>query len=166
MITVIAGSNRADNNTKKVALAYSRILSENDIPHQLLALDEVPVFERNAAFIRMEKQYLFAAEKFIFIVPEYNGSYSGILKLLIDNSDVKPAWANKKALLTGVSTGRAGNLRGLEHLTGSLLHMKMIVHPNRLPISVVNKLLNEQDQIADPATLQVMENQIQEFIRF
>lgn len=166
MITVIAGSNRADNNTKKVAREYNRILIEMGIPNQLLALDEVPVFERNAAFAAMEQHYLLTAEKFIFIVPEYNGSYSGILKLLIDNSDVKPAWANKKALLTGVSTGRAGNLRGLEHLTGSLLHMKMIVHPNRLPISIVNKLLDAQDHIADPATRQVMENQIQEFIRF
>jgi NAD(P)H-dependent FMN reductase len=166
MITVIAGSNRADNNTKKVAREYNRILTGKGIPNQLLALDEMPVFERNAAFVEMEKQFLLEAEKFIFIVPEYNGSYSGILKLLIDNSDVKPAWANKKALLTGVSTGRAGNLRGLEHLTGSLLHMKMIVHPNRLPISVVNKLLDAQDHIADPATWQVMENQIQEFIRF
>lgn len=166
MITVIAGSNRADNNTKKVAREYNRILTGKGIPNQLLALDEMPVFERNAAFVKMEKQFLLEAEKFIFIVPEYNGSYSGILKLLIDNSDVKPAWANKKALLTGVSTGRAGNLRGLEHLTGSLLHMKMIVHPNRLPISVVNKLLDAQDHIADPATWQVMENQIQEFIRF
>jgi chromate reductase len=166
MITIISGSSRQENNTKKVALEYQRILQEKNIDSKLLALDETDMFERNSAFIETEKEILIPAERFIIIMPEYNGSYPGILKLLIDNTDVTKVWWHKKILLTGISTGRAGNLRGMEHLTGSLLHMKMLVHYTRLPISVVNKLMDANGTFTDVSTLTAINNQIDDFLEF
>jgi NAD(P)H-dependent FMN reductase len=166
MTTIISGSSRGDNNTKKVALEYQRLLGGKGVETSFLSLDEIDVTYRDEKFKRMESTYLIPAKKFIIIMPEYNGSYPGILKLMIDNTDVSKSWWHKKVLLTGVSTGRAGNLRGMEHLTGSLLHMKMIVHPNRLPISVVNKLMDEHNRFTDQATLQAINLQLDEFISF
>jgi len=166
MVTIISGTNRKNNNTKKIALEYQRLLKEMQIDSHFLALDEINVAERNDMFRKMEKDYLEPSDKFIIIMPEYNGSYPGILKLMIDNSDVSKAWHHKKVLLTGVSTGRAGNLRGMEHLTGALLHMKMLVHPNRLPVSVVDKMIGEHEQISDAGTLRAINNQLNEFINF
>ena len=116
--------------------------------------------------MKMEEAFLKPASKFIIIMPEYNGSYPGILKLMIDNTDVAKVWWHKKVLLTGVSTGRAGNLRGMDHLTGVLLHLKMIVHPNRLPISVVDKLLDRENQFSNAATVNAVQTQLEEFIHF
>lgn len=166
MVTIISGTNRKNNNTKKIALEYQRLLKEMQIDSHFLALDEINVAERNDMFRKMEKDYLEPSDKFIIIMPEYNGSYPGILKLMIDNSDVSKAWHHKKVLLTGVSTGRAGNLRGMEHLTGTLLHMKILVHPNRLPVSVVDKMIGEHEQISDAGTLRAINNQLNEFINF
>lgn len=165
MITIISGTNR-DNNTKKVALEYQRLLKEKNIDSVLLALDEKDVSIRNDSFMKMEEAFLKPASKFIIIMPEYNGSYPGILKLMIDNTDVAKVWWHKKVLLTGVSTGRAGNLRGMDHLTGVLLHLKMIVHPNRLPISVVDKLLDRENQFSNAATVNAVQTQLEEFIHF
>ncbi|MEO7264973.1 MAG: NAD(P)H-dependent oxidoreductase [Ferruginibacter sp.] len=166
MITIIAASNRGDNNTKKVAGEYQRLLTVKNIDTSLLALDEVYIFERNTAFVEMENTFLVPAKKFIIIMPEYHGSYPGILKLMIDNTDVPKVWWHKKVLLTGVSTGRAGNLRGMEHLTGSLLHMKMLVHHNRLPISVIDKLMDASYHFQDVSTLSSIDNQLEEFLNF
>ena len=166
MITIISGTNRGDNNTKKVVLEYQRLLSEKNVEAAIYALDEIDGTKRNAAFIKAEEDYLQAAEKFIIIMPEYNGSYPGILKLMIDNTDVRKTWWHKKVLLAGVSTGRAGNLRGMEHLTGSLLHMKMLVHPNRLPISVVDKLMDTNGRFTDINTLAAIDTQLEEFLDF
>ena len=165
MITIISGTNR-DNNTKKVALEYQRLLKEKNIESVLLALDEMDVSTRDDSFMKMEEAFLKPASKFIIIMPEYNGSYPGILKLMIDNTDVAKVWWHKKVLLTGVSTGRAGNLRGMDHLTGVLLHLKMIVHPNRLPISVVDKLLDRENQFSNAATVNAVQTQLEEFIHF
>ena len=166
MITIISGTNRKDNVSKKVAMEYQRLLEEKLFESKLLSLDEVNMTVRNENFINMESEYLQPAEKFIIISPEYNGSYPGILKLMIDNTNVPKVWWHKKVLLTGVSTGRAGNLRGMEHLTGSLLHMKMLVHPNRLPISVVDTLMDADNRFNDSRTLTAINTQINEFLNF
>ncbi|RYF91152.1 MAG: NADPH-dependent oxidoreductase [Chitinophagaceae bacterium] len=167
MITIISGSSRHDNNTRRVANEYQRILAEQfDQQAYIYSLDSINGTVRDAAFKEAEQEMLVPAAKFIIIMPEYNGSYPGILKLMIDNSDIKTVWWHKKVLLVGVSTGRAGNLRGMEHLTGVLLHMKMLVHPNRLPISVVDKLMDANHRFADEATLAAIHTQLAEFIHF
>lgn len=167
MITIISGSSRDNNNTKKVALEYQRLLKEQFNEEAILyALDDINVTNRDEAFVKAEQAFLVPAKKFIIIMPEYNGSYPGILKLMIDNTDIKNVWANKKVLLVGVATGRAGNLRGMEHLTGSLLHMKMMVHHNRLPISLVDKLMDADKRFHDEGTLKAIHSQLNEFVLF
>ncbi len=166
MITIIAGTNRKGSNSKKVALQYQKILTEKNIESKLLALEDVSIYERTIEFETIENNFLKVADKFIFVIPEYNGSYPGVLKLLLDNSDVNKVWPNKKALLVGVASGRAGNLRGMEHFTGALMHIKMLVHHNRLPISSITNLLNEAGEITDAGILKTINIQLDEFVEF
>jgi NAD(P)H-dependent FMN reductase len=164
--TIISGTNRPGSNTIRVAKQYLHLLEEKGVPVQFVSLEGLDVNSRNDQLRKLEKEVLIPTRKFIFVVPEYNGSFPGVLKAMIDNTDIENVWWGKKALLTGVSTGRAGNLRGMEHLTGVLHYLKMNVHHNKLPISVVNKLLNGTKDIEDPVTLKVMGEQLDEFIRF
>ncbi|MBS1748463.1 MAG: NAD(P)H-dependent oxidoreductase [Bacteroidetes bacterium] len=164
--TVISGTNRPGSNTIRVAKQYLRLLEEKGTVAKFLSLEDLDVNKRNDALRALEKDLLIPTTKFIFVTPEYNGSFPGVLKAMIDNTDIEKVWWGKKALLTGVSTGRAGNLRGMEHLTGVLQYLKMHVHHNKLPISVVNKLLNGENFIGDMATLKSINEQLEEFIRF
>jgi chromate reductase, NAD(P)H dehydrogenase (quinone) len=166
MITIISGTNRKGSNTSKVARQYEQLLLERGVNVQLISLENINVSERTLAIEQLEKEILIPSDKFIFISPEYNGSIPGVLKSLIDITDIKKVWWGKKALLTGVSTGRAGNLRGMEHFTGVLHHVKINVHHNKLPISVVDKLLNGAGQITDKGTLASINTQLDEFIQF
>ncbi len=166
MYTIISGTNRPGSNTLRIATQYQQLLAEKGIRAGLTSLENLEVSTRNDSIRQLEEEVLIPTEKFIFVVPEYNGSIPGVLKSLFDSSDIQRVWWGKKALLTGVSTGRAGNLRGMEHLTGILHYMKVVVHPNKLPISVVNVLLNLDGSVKDPATLRVMGQQLDEFIAF
>ena len=166
MYIIISGTNRTDSYTIKVSTEYQRLLQKQGIESALLSLQGLDVSERNPAFEKVERALIIPAQKVIFVAPEYNGSIPGVLKSMFDISDIKPAWARKKALLVGVSTGRAGNLRGMEHLTGILHYLRMVVHPNKLPISVVDRLFDTSGHIADAATLSAMEAQLNEFIVF
>lgn len=166
MITIISGTNRRNSYTNRVALEYKRLLADRNIDAAVLSLSETDMSRRDETFISAEKKFLIPATAFIIIMPEYNGSYPGILKLMIDNTDISQVWWHKKVLLTGVSTGRAGNLRGMEHITGSLLHLKMLVHPNRLPLSIVDKLMDEGRRFTDASTLRAIETQLDEFLDF
>ena len=166
MYTIISGTNRADSNTIKVAEQYQQMLKEKGVESSFLSLEGINVLERNPAFEKIENEKLIPAQKFIFVSPEYNGSIPGVLKAMFDISDIQKCWAGKKALLTGVSTGRAGNLRGMDHLTSILHYLKVNVHHNKLPISVVNKLFDASGVIIDKATLKVINTQLDEFINF
>jgi chromate reductase, NAD(P)H dehydrogenase (quinone) len=166
MYTIISGTNRPDSNTIKVAKHYEQLLNQKGIKTSFLSLEGLNVLERNPVFEKVEREKLIPATKFIFISPEYNGSIPGVLKAMFDISDIRKAWWGKKALLTGVSTGRAGNLRGMDHLTGILHFMKVTVHPNKLPISVIHKLFNDDGSFTDKGTLHAIETQVNEFIDF
>jgi chromate reductase, NAD(P)H dehydrogenase (quinone) len=163
---IISGTNRKDSNSYKIARQYQQALAEKNIDSQLLSLETLDLSSRNEAYKKMEQDALIPSHKFIFISPEYNGSIPGVLKTLLDLSDYKKVWWGKKALLTGISTGRSGNVRGMEHLTSILNYMKVIVHPYKLPISSVDKLLNATDTISDAETIQAINNQLDEFIKF
>lgn len=165
MYLIISGTNRKDSFTLRIAELYHSILSKKDIETHILSLVGLDLLERNANVLELEKKWLQPAEKFIFISPEYNGSIPGVLKCLIDVTDVKKVWKGKKALLTGVSKGRAGNLRGMDHLTGILHYVGTVVHPNKLPISIVDTLFSEKE-MAHPETFRVISQQLDEFIIF
>jgi chromate reductase len=165
MYLIISGTNRKESFTLRIAELYQAILKEKNIEAPILSLVDLDLLDRNPAVIGMEKEWLLPAEKYIFIIPEYNGSIPGVLKCLIDVSDVRKVWKGKKALLTGVSKGRAGNLRGMDHLTGILHFVGTVVHPNKLPISIVDTLFNE-NEMAHAETLRGINQQLDEFIDF
>jgi NAD(P)H-dependent FMN reductase len=120
-------------------------------------------------FRKIEDELLIPSHKFLFVIPEYNGSFPGILKLFVDAASIRSKMSifkGKKAALVGVATGRAGNIRGLEHFTSVMMFMGVSVLPNLLPISAINKLLNASQNITDEGTLKSIEKQVDEFLKF
>lgn len=166
MYTIISGTNRTDSKSIKVAGLYQQLLAAKDVQAKLISLVNLEVSNRTDQIRDLERDVLIPTTKFIFVSPEYNGSIPGVLKSLIDNTDIQKVWWGKKALLVGISSGRAGNLRGMDHLTAILHYVKVVVHPNKLPISSVNKLSNEAGEIIDNLTLSVINEQLDEFITF
>jgi len=135
MITIVSSTHRNDSATLKVASKIQAILSEQNIESQILDFQQLPqdflfneMFgQRSETFQKSIDQFITPIQQFIWVVPEYNGSFSGITKLVLDA--VPPTiWLNKWCYLVGVASGAAGNLRGQEHLTGIMHYLKMHVH--------------------------------------
>ena len=166
MVTIVSGTNRKGSNTKKVALQYQQLLQQKGIKAGLFSLEDIDVMHYDAAFQQLEAELIIPTTHFIFIVPDYNGSYPGVLKMFFDTSSSHSIWFHKKALLTGVATGRAGNLRGLDHLSDVLHYMKFTIHHDKLPISSVHQLLGEEVEITDKGTLAAINTQLDDFIEW
>ena len=164
MYTIISGTNRPGSNTLKVAMQYQSIFKAKGIEAAILSLENINVSAKNAQFEKIENDILIPTKYFIFISPEYNGSFPGVLKMLFDISRTHMIWWHKKALITGVSSGRAGNLRGNDHLASILNYLKVSVHPNLLPISSIDTLMNADGVIIEPNTIIAINLQIDEFI--
>lgn len=173
MITIISCTNRPASNTLKVAELYSQLLDKQNVSHKLLSFEQLPIDiafaevfnKRSESFQQLLNEYILPAEKLVFIVPEYNGSFPGILKVFLDaiHPDIN---RGKKAALIGVSSGRAGNLRGMEHLTGILHYLGMHIHPNKLPISGMLNLINSDGTIKDENTIKALEKHAMDVVKY
>lgn len=166
MITLISGTNRPDSRTRKVAEHYYHYLAQQKQDVRLLSLEALKGLGRNEYLVQLEQEYLIPAAKFIFIMPEYNGSFPGVLKILLDQTDIRKCWWNKKALLVGLADGRGGNLRGIEHMTNILHYLKMNVHYNKLPISRINEEMDESGKFLNHATRLAIADQLNSFMEY
>ncbi len=174
MITLINATNRPDNQTQIVARAYKELLelrglevqyfSLQNLPFEYLKLDSEKTAAEKNGLDEIIEQYIAASSKLIVISPEYQGSFTGIFKLFLDF--VKPEYFHgKKIALVGVSNGRAGNLRGLDHLTNIFNYLQANVLAQKLPISSLNSIVKE-GKLTDSGILKAIENQLNFFEKF
>jgi len=165
MYTIISATNRKGSNTLRVSKEYQHYFSEEGVQVRIYSLEDFHSMFKDAAFERLEEELLIPTQKFVFIMPEYNGSFPGIFKLMMDISDITRCWFHKKVMLVGVANGRAGILRGLDNMTNMCHYMKMNVLPNKLPISSVSNELKDE-RFYQETTLNAIRNQIRQFIEF
>ena len=109
-------------------------------------------------------KYLSNIEKFIFICPEYNGSIPGVLKSFIDCTNYK-LYKSKKISLVGLSSGRAGNLRGLDHLTSILHHLGSEVFSLKPIFSNIHEFF-QNDELINKQYLKEINNHLDSFNKF
>ena len=180
MITVISGSNRKNNKTLYFAKqAYENLKHSTDEEVAFLDLSNLDGgmitenmykdVDQPHIIKNIQDTYFIPASKFWFFVPEYNGSYPGILKLLLDAMSVreyKSSFAEKKACITGIASGRAGNLRGMDHLADVLNHLGIYVHPDKCPISSIYKILDANDNTVKEEGQEILDKQRNQLLNF
>ena len=180
MITVIACTNRIRSKGLVFANKYAALLQAAGAADvQVLALETIPTDwffpemyhpdRQLGSLFDIQDKYLRFVDKVVYVSSEYNGSFPGSLKLFLDAVSVRElnaTFKGKKAALVGLATGRAGNLRGMDHLADILNHLGTITFPNKLPISRIGSLLNESNEIVDADALAVMQKHAEEFIAF
>lgn len=178
MITIISGTNRPNSKTKIIADYCYRFVLDSGLKCQMIDLVDlnVPLLSsemysesgQHEYISEIQEKFLIDSDHWLIVSPEYNGSFPGILKLFLDAVSVrrlKETFSDKKITLIGIASGRAGNFRGMEHLTGILNYLKMIVMPNKLPISSVNKVISKEGIIEKEASAELNEF-LQEMLAF
>lgn len=98
------------------------------------------------------------ADALVLATPEYHGSYSSVIKIIIDNLGYPSAMANKPTVLVGVASGRIGAVKALEHLRSVCAHVGCIVLPNPVSVARVNDVLTEQGLCTVPEVQDLLEN--------
>jgi NAD(P)H-dependent FMN reductase len=77
-----------------------------------------------------------AATGVVLATPGYHGSFSSVIKTVIENPGYPSALAGKPVALLGVAAGAIGATRSLEHLRGVCAHIGAMPLP--LAVSVAN----------------------------
>ena len=126
LFTIICGTNRKDAISLRIAEIYREVLTTIGVSVNLIDLTKLPV---DFAFCALYDNYgknealnpviyiMLQSRKFVFVVPEYNGSFPGTLKTFIDGLEYPNTFRNKKAALVGIASGGNGASLALSHLT-------------------------------------------------
>lgn len=174
MITIIVGTNRANSNSKKIALQYKELLSEKKVDSSIIDLANLPsdflatgLYENigtNVDFIPV-MNHMKDSQKFIFIVPEYNGSFPGVLKVFLDGLEFPGTLKGKKCALVGISSGVQGGVIAMSHLTDIFNYLGMHVMANKPKLMQINGKM-ENGKLIDPSYLRRINEQIDALIEF
>lgn len=174
MITIVCGTNRKNSITQKVAVFYDDILRKKGEETTIINLEDLPSdFIETALYENVGKNNVFNAfqnqidncEKFVFITPEYNGSFPGVLKAFIDGMRFPGTFEGKKCALVGLSAGSQGGALAMSHLTDifNYLGMNVLASKPRLPL-LDSKM--DGTKIIDKEYIQLLEEQAEQLIGF
>ncbi len=172
MITIICGTNRSDSNSRLMAEYYLAQLQKHHVTARILDLMQLPddviasaLYEnagKNPHFAQYQ-QAVDTSDKFIFIVPEYNGSFPGVLKVFIDALRYPDSLQNKMAALVGLSSGMQGGALALSHLNDILSYLGTDVISLRIKIPFIAR--NFQDGALQDSFIEgLIQDQIQKLI--
>lgn len=95
------------------------------------------------------KKILKSSDAFILGTPEYNGTFTAKLKLMIENSGYPSPMKGKPISLLGVASGVLGAIKSLEHLRSVCAHIGGFTLPRVVSIANIEDKFDEQGNCID-----------------
>lgn len=171
---IVSSTNRNEAVTLQLAHFYSNLLNQSQIDNEIIDLKSLPEDFITSALYEMAgsneafnvfREKMAMAQKFIFVVPEYNGSFPGVLKAYIDGLKFPDTFKGKKCALVGLSAGIQGGGLALSHLTDIFNYCGMHVLARKPKLSKIEDSLND-GVLTNPSYVNQLQKQIQEFKEF
>jgi len=152
-ITVVLGTARNERSSLKVSDVAMHLIGTNE------TVNATHVDVRDYAFTKTEpgweessiaqpwREIVQKTDGFLFIIPEYNRSFPGELKLLLDSESPKN-YNKRAAAIVAVSSGAYGGARVVTSIQPVLSELGL-VHTNKpLLVQRVNELFEHSDEEA------------------
>jgi NAD(P)H-dependent FMN reductase len=155
-IVIVLGSVRPGNYTAKAAaLVADELGRDPEVAVETIdpaTLDlPLPGTDPKSAVAQQIQEAVRNAAGVVLATPEYHGSFSSVMKLVIENLGFPSALRGKPVALLGVAAGSIGAIKSLEQLRGVCAHVGAIALP--LPVSIANvqKVFDADGNPTDPA---------------
>lgn len=168
-ITIILGTAREGRQSEKVAnYIYQTLQSQENLEAKIVDVKDylkgetVAPWQENSETEKW-KQVVKNTDAFIIVCPEYNHSYPGELKNVLDQ-DLKN-YDNKPAIIAGVSAGSFGGTRAVEQLTLVLFELGLKVLPYHLFFPNVEEEFVNSSEYLDDKYLKHIETSVKKLLK-
>lgn len=171
-IHILSATDRPNANALKVAKYADQFLSKKATT-KIFSLKDFPLedvvggkyHDKPSSVEEFNKEFL-DADGIVFVVPEYNGGFPGILKLFYDYLPFPKALNKVPVCLIGEAAGAFGALRPIEHFTQLLIYRQAHVFPERMFIQRVNDSFDEEEGLTSEKMQKLWEKQLNGFPGF
>lgn len=171
-IVIIPGTNRSGSlsvGLARLLLAdYHALGATTDLLELALTAEflEPAAYKQPTAGITAMVNRFLAADGVVFVVPEYNGSYPGVLKLFIDMLPYPQGFERRPCAFVGLAAGQFQGLRAVEHLQAVAGYRNAVMYPQRVFIGESFKQLTPEGTLVDPKLAERLRAQAAGFTQF
>ncbi len=161
--------------------SYNRLLLENAfmmLPQgshaEIFDISRIPLFNQDMEKdppedVKLLKEKVRASDVILISTPEYNHSYSGVLKNALDWVSRPPAdnpFVSKVVAVFSASTGNVGGSRAQEHLRVVLEALGAYVIPRpEVILTNADKKFNPEGKLIDTVAVELTKRLIEEAVR-
>tara|TARA_B100001142_G_scaffold143831_1_gene144921 strand:- start:9 stop:548 length:540 start_codon:yes stop_codon:yes gene_type:complete len=157
-ISGICGSLRKNSwNNILLKIVLNKIAKNKKINTEIINVSNFPLYNADIESVKTPEDVIQAKSKIkksdliIFSSPAYNGSYSGVMKNIVDWLSRSPqVLPGKNALVIGCTPGMSGTLLGYTHLNQLLFGLGVnVLSQPRILVSSINKKLDTDGNLID-----------------
>jgi len=177
-IVAIVGSFRKGSFNRQLALKVQDLLGDRAV-FTLLDFTDVPLFDQDIETpapeaVRRVRDAVKAADGVWFFTPEYNHSFSGVLKNLIDwlsrpvSETDRQVLSKKPVAVSGISPGMGGTLIAQDQLVMliSLLNMRVMNYP-RVAVPNAREQADAEGRLSlSETSLGFLQKQVEGYLQF
>lgn len=171
-INILAGTDRPNSNTLKFSNYMADRYREAGAEVTVISLEDYPIqdvaggkYGKDIPTVKAFNDAVLSGDGLLFVVPEYNGGFPGILKLFIDYLPFPKSFMHYPLAFVGVATGAFGALRPIEQLQAVCNYRNAFLFPERVFMQRFNKIFVD-GEVTDAFTKGLIESQVTGFIDF
>ena len=169
---IISGTNRPGSNSLKISKLMQNIYKELGETTEIIDLQEFKLGDLDGTQYSNNKPvWLEEANKkiknsdgLLFVVPEYNGSMPGVLKLFIDHLEYPGVFIHRPVSFIGLG-GMFAGLRPVEHCQQVFGYRNSFIFPDRVFLPNVWTIM-ENDTISKAEIMALLVDQAKGFTTF
>lgn len=172
-ILLISGTNRPGSTTLRVARHVEALYASAQVRAELFNLEDLPLemfhpdaYKSKPAALRLIQEKVLDAAGLHLVMPEYNGSFPGVLKYFIDLLKFPESFDRKPVAFVGVSSGSYGALRAVEQMQMVFGYRNAHLYPERVFISGVSNKFTHEGALTDAAVDERLARQVRGFGQF
>lgn len=172
-IKIISGTDRPHSNALKVSEYVQSLYLEHGVDAEVISLEDFPLEEviggrygKHLPSVERYRDPIIKADGLVFVIPEYNGSFPGILKMFVDYLPFPEAFEKMPMAFIGEASGAFGGLRAVEQFQMIANYRNALQFPERVFIPRVKHEFVEGTGLKDDFKQKLLESQVENFVKF
>jgi NAD(P)H-dependent FMN reductase len=172
-LKIISSTDRPNSNALKVSKYVKSLYDKKDVNAEVISLEDFPLGEvvgghygKDLPEVEKFRNPIVEADGLIFVIPEYNGSFPGILKMFVDHLPFPEAFEKMPMAFIGEASGAFGALRAVEQFQMIANYRNALQFPERVFIPRVHNEFEEGVGLKDDFKQKLLHSQVENFIKF
>lgn len=172
-LKIISGTDRPNSNALGVSNYVQRLYAAQSVEVEVISLEDFPFekivggkYGKDIPEVEEFIDPIINADGLIFVIPEYNGSFPGVLKVFVDYLPFPEAFEKMPMAFIGEANGAFGGLRSVEQFQMIANYRNALQFPERVFISRVKNEFSEEEGLKDSFKQKLLNSQVENFVKF